>query len=153
MGLFGQLFETVGENISKSKEQRAQEEAFVLDNEGTKAICAFFSYLFDKGNEGYNWVKKNRVGLFPVINSDSVSLCYMQAGDGQSFSGMKPKDVEVVQYSFKEMYDWYGLEPGAGYSSLSSRTQFNVLENMISSEVQQLPHIKYNNGFIVKMFQ
>lgn len=58
MGIFGQLLETVGENISKSKEQREQEEAFVRNNEGTKAICAFFSNLFDKGNEGYNWVKR-----------------------------------------------------------------------------------------------
>lgn len=153
MGLFGQLLETVGENISKSKEQRAQEEAFVRDNEGTKAICAFFSNLFDKGNEGYDWVKKNRVGLYPVINSNSVSLCYMQTGDGQSLSGIKPKDIEVVQYSFQEMYSWYGLEAGVGYNSLNSRTQFNVLERMISSEVQKLPHIKFNNGFLVKMFQ
>lgn len=99
MGIFGQLLETVGENISKSKEQREQEEAFVRNNEGTKAICAFFSNLFDKGNEGYNWVKKNHVGLYPVINSSSVSLCYMQPGDGKSFSGVKPRDIEVVQFS------------------------------------------------------
>lgn len=153
MGLFGQLFETVTENLSKSKEEREQEEAFVRENEGTKAICAFFANLFDKGNSGYNWLKKNRVGLYPVINSDSVSLCYMQAGDGQSFSGMKPKDIEVVHYSFQEMYDWYNLEDGVGYSELTSRTQFNTLERMISAEVQALPHIKYNNGFLVKMFQ
>ena len=48
MGIFGQLFETVGENISKSKEQREQEAAFVRNNEGTKAICAFISNLFVK---------------------------------------------------------------------------------------------------------
>ena len=153
MGIFGQLLETVGENISKSKEQREQEEAIVRNNEGTKAICAFFSNLFDKGNEGYYWVKKNHVGLYPVINSSSVSLCYMQPGDGKSFSGVKPRDIEVVQYSFQEMYDWYGLKAGVGYSSLNSRTQFNVLEDMINTEVQKLPHIKYNVGFLVKLFQ
>lgn len=80
--------------------------------------------------------KKNHVGLYPVINSSSVSLCYMQPGDGKSFSGVKPRDIEVVQYSFQEMYDWYGLKAGVGYSSLNSRTQFNVLEDMINTEVQ-----------------
>lgn len=153
MGILGQIFETVGENISKSKEQRAQEEAFVMNNAGTQAICSFIANLFEKGNAGYNWVKQNRVGLYPVINEDSVSLCYMQPGDGQSFSGIKPKDIEVAKYSFLEMYDWYGLDVGCGYSRLNSRTQLNVLERMINLEVEELPHIKYNNGFLVRMFQ
>lgn len=153
MGLFGQLLETAGEKLTKDKEQRAQEEAFVKNNEGSKAICAYIVNLFKKGNPGYDWVKKNHEGLFTVINKDSVSLCYMQAGDGQSFSGMKPKDIEVSRYSFQEMYSWYGLAEGCGYSALTSRTQLNTLENMINMEVQKLPHIKYNNGFLVKMFQ
>lgn len=153
MGLFGQLFETAGEKFTKTKEQRAEEEAFVRNNEGSNAICAFFVNLFEKGNSGYDWVKKNRVGLYPVIHNDSVSLCYMQTGDGNSFSGMKPKDVEVVRYSFQEMYSWYGLDATIGYSTLNSRTQLNVLEGMINSAVQNLPHIKYNNGFLVKLFQ
>lgn len=153
MGLMRQIFETVGENISKSKEERRREEALVRNNEGTEAICAFMADLFEKGNIGYNWVKKNRVGLFPVINKESVSICYMKLGDGQSFSGMKPKDIEVARYSFREMYDWYGLDENCGYDILSSRTQFNVLENMINSEIEKLPHIKFNNGFLVKMFQ
>lgn len=153
MGLFGQLLETAGEKLTKDKEQLAQEKAFVRNNDGSKAICEYMVNLFQKGNPGYVWVKKNRVGLYPVINSSSVSLCYMQAGDGKSFSGMKPKDIEVAQYSFQEMYSWYGLAEGVGYASLTSRTQFNELENMINLEVQKLPHIKYNNGFLVKMFQ
>ena len=66
---------------------------------------------------------------------------------------MKPKDIEVSRYSFQEMYSWYGLAEGCGYSALTSRTQLNTLENMINMEVQKLPHIKYNNGFLVKMFQ
>ena len=32
-------------------------------------------------------------------------------------------------------------------------TEMDELESMINSEVQKLPHIKYNNGFLVKMFQ
>ena len=87
MGLMGQFLETMGEYISKSKEVRKREEAFVRNNEGTEAICTFMVNLFEKGNIGYKWVKKNRVGLFPVINEESVSLCYMQPGDGQSFQG------------------------------------------------------------------
>ena len=153
MGTFGRLLETAGETISKDKEQREQERALVYHNEGSKAICEYIVNLFQKGNPGYDWVKKNRIGLYPVINPRSVSLCYMQAGDGKSLSGVKPKDVEVAQYSFQEMYSWYGLDEGVGYACLTSRTQFNALEDMIASEVLKLPHIKYNNGFLVKMFQ
>ncbi len=114
MGLMRKLFETAGEGIVKSKEEREREREYVQNNEGTKAICAFMVNLFEKGNEGYVWVKKNKVGLYPIINGKSVSLCYMQPSDGQSFSGIKPKDIEVVNYSFEEMYNWYGLE-GYGY--------------------------------------
>ena len=77
----------------------------------------------------------------------------MQSGNGQSFSGMKPKDIEVANYSFLEMYRWYEFDEGCGYHELHSRTELNVLENMTNSEVEKLPHIKYNNGFLVKMFQ
>ena len=66
---------------------------------------------------------------------------------------MKPKDIEVANYSFLEMYRWYGLDEGNGYQDLYSRTELNTLESMINSEVEKLPHIKYNNGFLVKMFQ
>lgn len=109
--------------------------------------------LFDKGNAGYAWVKQNRVGLYPVVGEESVALCYMQPGDGQSFSGIKPKDVVVSEYSFQEIYSWYNLEAGSGYERLTSRTQLNALEQQIHSEVQKLPHIKFNNGYLVKMFQ
>ena len=153
MGLFGQLLETAGEKLTKDKDQRAQEEAFVKNNEGTKAICAFMKDLFEKGNPGYNWVKQNKVGLYPVINNDSVSLCYMQPGDGKSLSGVKPKDIEVGRYSFLEMYEWYGANRVHGYAQLSTRTQKNMLEQMIDSAVLDLPHMKFNNGFLVKMFQ
>lgn len=153
MGLFGQLVGTAAEKLTKDKEDRQKEQAFVRNNEGSRAICAFMVDLFEKGNSGYDWVKKNRVGLYPVIYSDSVALCYMQAGDGKSFSGMAPKDIEVARYSFQQMYKWYGLSSGVGYAQLSSRTQLNELEDMINAAVQELPHIKYNNGFLVKMFQ
>lgn len=153
MGLFGQLLETAGEKLTKDKAQREQEEAFVKGSEGSKAICAFMADLFEKGHPGYDWVKQNKVGLYPVIHEDSVSLCYMQVGDGQSLSGVKPKDAEVARYSFVEMYEWYGLDPSKGYIQLTSRTQKNALEDMINSAVQALPHIKYNNGYLVKMFQ
>lgn len=153
MGLLGKLAQTVGENISKSKEKRQQEIDFVENNEGSKAITAYMVDLFQKGNPGYDWVKKNKVGLFPVINNDSVSLCYMQVGDGKSLSGVKPKDVEAQRFTFQEMYRWYGLPAGVGYTSLDSRTKKNVLENMIDMAVQALPHIKYNGGYMVKLFQ
>ena len=153
MGLFGQIIGTIGENITKDKGQREHEKAFVKNSEGSKAICAYIVDLFQKGNSGYDWVKKNRVGLFPVINNKSVSLCYMQTGDGQSFKTTMPKDAEVAKYSFQEMYSWYGLDANSGYDVLDSRTQRNELEDMINSAVQELPHIKFNNGYLVKMFQ
>ena len=152
MGLWKQLLETAGEKITKDKDQREREEAFVRNNEGSKAICEFMVSLFEKGNSGYNWVKENRRGLYPVMYPDAVALCYMQPGDGQSFSGMKTKDMEVKRYTFEEIYRWYGLEQHRGFGRLNSRTQLNALETMINNEVQKLPHIKYNIGFVVKMF-
>lgn len=153
MGFFGRLLETAGEKIAKDKEQREREEAFVRGNKGSEAICAYIVDLFEKGNAGYDWVKQNRKGLFPIVNKDSVSLCYSQPGHGESLSDIKAKEIEVVRYSFQEMYSWYGLADNCGYSSLTSRTQFNVLEDMINAEVQRLPHIKYASGFMVKRFQ
>jgi len=152
MGILGQLFQTAGENIAKSKDEREFEKEYVLNNVGSKAISEFIAFQFEKGNPFYIWLKKNKVGLYPVINDDSVSMCYMQYGDGQSFSGMIPKDREVGNYTFREMYTWYGLNSGEGYDKLWSRTQKNTLESMINGEVMKLSHIKFNNGYLVKAF-
>ena len=152
MGFWGALLETAGEKITKDRDVRQREEEFVRNHEGSKAICEYFVSLFEKENAGYNWVKENNMGLYPVMYPDAVALCYMQPGDGQSFSGMKTKDVEVARYTFEEMYRWYGLEAYRGYERLNSRTQLNALEAMINNEVQNLPHIKYNIGYKVKMF-
>lgn len=51
------------------------------------------------------------------------------------------------------MYEWYGIDAGAEYEDLTTRTQLNELENMINTEVQKLLHIKYNNGYMVKLFK
>lgn len=67
MGLWRQMVETVGENVSKSKEERMREKEYIQNNKGTEAICAFIVNLFEKGNTGYCWVKKNRVGLYPIV--------------------------------------------------------------------------------------
>lgn len=101
MGLLRKMLETAGENIVKDKEQRLMEKEFIRTNDGSKVISIFIADLFEKGNSAYVWVKKNQVGLFPVVSEDSVSLCYMKAGDGQSFSGMRPKDIEVIKYNLK----------------------------------------------------
>jgi len=153
MGILGKIIDSAGEKIAQAKEQKAQEEAFVQNNPGSKAICAYMVSLFEKGNPGYQWVKENRMGLYPVIYEDAVALCYMQPGDGKSLSGIKPTDEEVVRYSFQQMYQWYGLAAGQGYSRLGTKIMRKKLEAMISGAVQQLPHIKYNIGFVVKMFQ
>lgn len=151
MGLLRKMLETAGENIVKDKEQRLMEKEFIRTNDGSKVISIFIADLFEKGNSAYVWVKKNQVGLFPVVSEDSVSLCYMKAGDGQSFSGMRPKDIEVIKYKFEEIYKISGLE--VGYNKLNTITEINELESMINEEIKKLPHIKYNNGYLVKMFQ
>lgn len=155
MGFFKQIAKTAGEKLLKSKEEIEQEKSFVRNNEGSEAICAYIRDLFEKGNVGYNWVKENKMGLYPVIYNNSVALCYMQTGglNATSFSEAKAKDVEVANYTFQEMYDWYGLSSGIGYTELSSQIQKNTLEHMIDTAVQELPHIKYNIGYVVKMFQ
>lgn len=149
MGLFGQIVETMGEK----KERKAREEEFVRNNTGSKAICAFLVNLFEKGNSGYNWIKKNRTPIYLVVNQDSVSLCYTQYGNGQSWSESKPKDIEVATYKFQEMYNWYGLSDGSGYCLLDSKVQRQELSRMINLEVNKLPHIKDKGGYLVKTFQ
>ena len=76
-----------------------------------------------------------------------------QGGDAKTLKSSMPKDVEVANYTFREMYEWCGLDLSRGYFILDSRTQMNALESMITTSVLQLPHIKFNNGFLVKMFQ
>ena len=76
----------------------------------------------------------------------------MQTGDGQSLKGIVPKDIPVATIYFNEMYDWYGLKNGEGYRILDNKLQMKTLENRISQEVQKLSHIRYNGGFLVKMF-
>ena len=52
------------------------------------------------------------------------------------------KSMWLAELITKElMYDWYGLKAGVGYSSLNSRTQFNVLEDMINTD----PLCDYHN--------
>ena len=58
--LFVKVFEKVGKIIQNAKEQKAQDEAFVRENEGTRAICEYFVQLFEKGYNGYDWLKQNR---------------------------------------------------------------------------------------------
>lgn len=150
MGLFRQLAETAGENILKDKEQKLEEKEFVRGREESKVISLFITALFEKGNPAYNWVKENHVGLFPVIDEQTVSLCYMKPGDGQSFAGIKPRDIEIVKYKFEEIYNICGLSNG--YLRLRTRIEKNELEKMIDEEIRKLPHIKYCNGYLVKMF-
>ena len=74
----------------------------------------------------------------------------MKPGDGQSFAGIKPKDIEIVKYKFEEIYNICGLSNG--YLRLRTRIEKNELEKMIDEEIRKLPHIKYCNGYLVKMF-
>lgn len=153
MGLFGNLIDSVKENVEKDRQQKEKEREYVRNSEASKAICEFIVDLFQKGNPAYKWIKENnKIGLSPQVNFNTVSLTYMQPGDGKSFSGIKPKDIEVSQYSFQEIFEWYGLET-CGYKQLDTKTERKELEYMIGSAIEQLPHMKLTCGYTVKMFQ
>lgn len=110
--------------------------------------------LFDKGNSGYNWLKENRgCPLYPVVEDNQVLLCYQYSEKNpQSFRDMKAQDVEVAKYSFRQMYQWYGLAEGEGYSFLDSKNKKYTLAGCIRSKVGELPHIRDISGFTVKLF-
>ena len=158
MGIFGDFIGGIQGQVQKNKRLKAMEENFVRTNRGSEAICAYIKQLFDKDGPGYDWLKKNKLSpmmstpLYPIVGEDYVSLCYTKYGNGRSFSNSIPKDVEVKRFSFQEMYEWYGLTSVVGYSSLNSKFKRKILESMITDKVQELPHIKYNGGFVVKMF-
>lgn len=148
MGYFTRLAGTAVERIVKGKEESENEKAFIRNHVGSKAICAYIANLFEKGNTGYNWLKENRKPLNPVVHKDFVALCYVQG-----YQDRLPKEIEVGRFTFEEMYQWYGLKPGQGYSYLRTRIMFDTLEWMINAEVQKLPHMKFSGGYLVKMFQ
>lgn len=158
MGIFGNIVNGIKEQYQQSKEQIELERHFICINPGTEVICAYIKNVFNKDEPGYNWLKENKLlsilstPLYPVVGESYVSLCYMQPGDGRSWESSKPKDIEVARYTFQEMYKWYGLENGVGYKRLDSKTKRKILESLIISKVEELPHIKYNAGFVVKMF-
>ena len=146
------IFDQIKGKVKQEMEQREAQKAFVENHKGSEAICEYIVNMFDKGNSAYYWLKENKTPLYPIVQESRVQLCYMQAGDGKSFSGIKPKDIPVATIYFNEMYEWYGLKNGEGYRILDNKVQMKTLEYMISREVQKLPHIKYNAGFLVKMF-
>lgn len=148
MSLFGKLQEKYQEN----KAQKQQEEEYVKNNRGTEAICAYMKAMFEKDNPAYQWLKSEKTPLYPVVGEDCVSLCYMQAGNGQSIRDIKPSDIAVFTCSFQQMYDWYGLGNGEGYSVLNTKVEKKALEQFITWEVEKLQHLKYNGGFLVKLF-
>lgn len=149
------FFDSIKNAYQDKKAAEEAERDFVRSHKGTEAICAFMKMIFDKGNPGYNWLKENRgCPLYPKVDNNQVLLCYQDTqSNPQSFKDAMPKDVEVGRYSFQEMYNWYGLGAGEGYSFLDTKLKKSTLESRISNAVQELPHIKYSSGFVVKMFQ
>lgn len=149
------LFDTIKSAYQDKKDANQAERDFVYSHKGTEAICAYIKTLFDKGNPGYNWLKENRgFPLYPKVENNQVLLCYQHIPKNpQSFKDSMPKDVEIARYSFQQMYSWYGLSDGEGYSLLDTKIKRRALESRINNAVEELPHIKYSGGFLVKMFQ
>ena len=148
------LFDTIKNAYQDKKAAEQAERDFVYNDKGTEAICAYMKTLFDKGNSGYNWLKENRgCPLYPVVEDNQVLLCYQYSvKNPQSFKDMKPQDVEVARYSFRQMYQWYGLAEGEGYNFLDTKIKKHALAGCIRSKVGELPHIKDTSGFTVKLF-
>lgn len=153
MGFLRQIFNNAATSIEKEKLRKEQEREFVRNNEGSKAISEYMTDLFQKENSAYCWIKENNEGLFPKVFEDYVALCYLQLGDGQSISGMKPKDIVIHEYTFEEIYAWYGLEENVGFHKLTSKLQMKELEGIINSQIGKLAHLKFNGAYLVKMFQ
>lgn len=149
------LFDTIQNSYQAKKAADEAERDFVRNHKGTQAICAYMKTLFEKGNPGYNWLKANpSFPLYPKIEGGQVLLCYSYTQKNpQSFKEAMPRDEEVTRYNFQEMYRWYGLADGEGYNLLDTKLKEKELVLRISSAVQELPHIRYNGGFVVKMFQ
>lgn len=160
MGVLGKIARGIQDQYKQNKVLKEQEEDFVRTNQGSEAICAFIVALFNKDEPAYKWIKDNKktlvmqTPLYPVVGEDFVSLCYMQYGDGRSWESSKNRDIEIGRYSFQEMYVWYGLAAGAGYSRLDSTTKKNKLRSMINNKIRELPHIKESSagGFVIKTF-
>lgn len=146
------IFDNIKGRVQQEMAQREQQRAYIKNHKGTEAICTYIADMFDKGNSGYYWLKDNKTPLYPIVEESRVKLCYMQTGDGQSLKGVIPKNIPVATISFQEMYEWYGLSNGEGYRILDNKFQMKTLEDLISFEVQKLSHIRYNGGFLVKMF-
>lgn len=143
MGVFGKIISGIQDQYQQNKARKEAERNFVKTNRGTEAICAYITALFDKGQPAYSWLKSNRKPLYPkVMNTNTISLCYTQYGDGRSYESSKSKDIAVATYSFQDMYQWYGLTKGEGYDELTMKIQCETLEFTILDELEKLTHLK-----------
>ena len=155
MGLFGKIVNGIQDQYQQNKERKEAERNYVRTNKGTEAICAYITALFDKGQPAYNWYKSNKKPLYPKVHdNNSICLCYTQYGDGRSYESSKSKDIAIATYRFHDMYQWYGLKDGEGYSELSTKIQQETLEWAILDAVEKLEHMKRDTawGVVVKMF-
>ena len=131
----------------KEKQEQFQrrggrEWTYVQDHPGTRAISAYMKMLFRKENAAYAWLKENRRPLYPVIRPTSVQLCTLNTESG--------KMVPVANFFFREMYEWYGLDPEEGYLRLHNTAELEALEASICDHIATLPHIRCGAGFSLR---
>lgn len=132
------------ERYQQTKRRGGRVWTYVQDHRGTHAISEYMRMLFEKDSPAYNWMKENRRPLYPVIRATSVQLCDLKPETG--------KLIPVGNFSFREMYDWYGLYPEEGYLRLHNRSELEALEASITEKIAQLPHIRCGTGFSLRRF-
>lgn len=132
------------EKLEQIKRRGGREWTYVQEHPGTRAISAYMQMLFRKENPAYVWLKENHRQLYPVIRATSVQLCTLNTETG--------KFVPVGNFFFREMYEWYGLDPEEGYLRLHNCAELEALEASITESVAKLPHIRCGAGFSLRRF-
>lgn len=126
-------------------------EDIIRDNKGTRAICAYFYDLFERNHSGYRWMKANpQIPLYPRVLQSGVELCYSeQVKNSSLWSHRQVRNIAIASYSFEEIYQWYPLAKGEGFTELTNRDDRVILADLISQEILRHDHIKNSNGLVL----
>lgn len=154
MGLLTNLKNNIANSYNEKKAAAQQDKAYVRNNIGSTAIAEFIAAYFGKGAPLYNWVKDNHQGIEFRTNAFSIDVYYTYSvRNPQGFRDAMPKKEVICTFSFDEMYRWYGCTNQGAFSRLTTKTQMNELYSIIIEHLNEIPHIKYANGWTVRMFQ
>ena len=163
MGFLDKLADGIKASAEQFKEDREEEIRFVETNPGSRAICDFCQMLFQPDNPAYDWLKDtndhvlltfNKVGLYPEVREDHISICRHRVNKWDNEGGGRASNldeaihqtIEVKNYTCAEIYSWDGVDPDDCYAELDSRLKRSRLREMIVDTLNQLPHLENHNG-------